>query len=45
MNMCRKVGALARWWNTCRVRLTEIEGERDEAVKAFQGLLKGVGYV
>ncbi|WP_156902550.1 hypothetical protein [Desulfomicrobium escambiense] len=45
MNSNRKVAALANWWNTYRVRVTEIEGERDEAAKVLQGVLRGVGYV
>jgi type I restriction enzyme M protein len=33
-----------RWRKSC-VTLTEIEGKRDEAAKALQGFLKGLGYV
>jgi len=39
------VAAFENWWDKYRVTLTEIEGKRDEAAKALQGFLKGLGYV
>ena len=39
------VAAFENWWDKYRVTLTEIEGRRDEAVKALQGFLRGLGYV
>ena len=39
------VAAFENWWDKYRVTLTEIEGRRDEATKALQGFLKGLGYV
>ncbi|ANE53739.1 class I SAM-dependent DNA methyltransferase [Methylomonas sp. DH-1] len=39
------VAAFENWWDKYRVTLTEIEGRRDEAAKALQGFLKGLGYV
>jgi type I restriction enzyme M protein len=39
------VAAFENWWDKYRVTLTEIEGKRDEAAKALQGFLRGLGYV
>lgn len=39
------VAAFENWWDKYRVTLTEIESKRDEAAKALQGFLKGLGYV
>lgn len=39
------VAAFENWWDKYRVTLTEIESKRDEASKALQGFLKGLGYV
>ncbi|KQR60935.1 class I SAM-dependent DNA methyltransferase [Acidovorax sp. Leaf160] len=39
------VAAFENWWDKYRMTLSEIEGKRDEAAKALQGFLKGLGYV
>lgn len=39
------VAAFENWWDKYRVTLTDIETKRDEAAKALQGFLKGLGYV
>lgn len=39
------VAAFENWWDKYRVTLTEIEGKRDDAAKALQGLLTGLRYV
>ena len=39
------VASFENWWDKYRVTLTEIERRQDEAVKAFQGFLKDIGYV
>lgn len=39
------VAAFETWWDKYRVTLTDIEGKRDEAARALQGFLKGLGYV
>ncbi|WP_372356389.1 N-6 DNA methylase [Xanthomonas sp. NCPPB 3443] len=39
------VAAFETWWDKYRVTLADIEGKRDEAARALQGFLKGLGYV
>jgi type I restriction enzyme M protein len=39
------VAAFEIWWDKYRVTLTETERKRDDAAKALQGFLKGLGYV
>ncbi|MNI78599.1 hypothetical protein D3C73_1349870 [compost metagenome] len=39
------VATFENWWDKYRVTLTEIESKRDNAAKALQGFLKGLGYV
>lgn len=39
------LAAFENWWDKYRVTLNEIEHSRDAAAVAFQGFLKGLGYV
>ncbi|MCS3845560.1 type I restriction enzyme M protein [Xanthomonas campestris] len=39
------VATFETWWDKYRVTLADIEGKRDEAARALQGFLKGLGYV
>ncbi|MCP6698098.1 N-6 DNA methylase [Pseudomonas donghuensis] len=39
------VAAFENWWDKYRVTLKEIEQKRDAAAEAFEGFLKGLGYV
>ncbi len=39
------VAAFENWWDKYRVTLADIEGRRDEAARALQVFLKGLGYV
>ncbi|WP_104911559.1 class I SAM-dependent DNA methyltransferase [Pseudomonas sp. LG1D9] len=39
------IAAFENWWDKYRVTLKEIEQKRDAATEAFEGFLKGLGYV